>query len=162
MTKNQRIVWISGFAAVVVLVAVFVFSDLFQSSSRTIPCDDGPRQTIDIRDFVIQYSAYSVEFESRIGEKVELSGKLDPVKLQSLTEAAQQSNEFRKYLVAGYNACAISKQQYGEFGRRFQALDGIARQIDTLAGSEALDESGRQKLADLVDRYVELTAGLGS
>ena len=43
-----------------------------------------------------------------------------------------------------------------------QALDGIARQIDTLAGNEALGESGKQKLADLVDRYAELTAGLGS
>ena len=78
---------------------------------------------------------YSVEFESRIGDKGELSGKLDPVQLQSLTGSCSAKHEFRKYLVAGYNACAISKQQYGEFGRRFQALDGIARQIDTLAGT---------------------------
>lgn len=162
MNKNQRIVWVSGIGAVVVLVALFIFSDLFQSSPGVIPCDDGPRQRIDIRDFVTQYSAYSVEFESRIGDKVELSGKLDPVQLQALTEATQQSNEFRKFLVAGYNGCAISQQQYGELGGRFQALDGLARRIDRLAGNTALDESEKQKLTDLVEQYVRLTGELGS
>ncbi len=144
------------------MVALFVFSNLYQSSSRTITCDDGPRQTIDIRDFVIRYSAYSVEFESRIGNKAEFSGKLDPVQLQSLTEAAQQSNEFRKFLVAGYNGCAISKEQYGTFGARFQALDGLALRIDAFSSEVSLDQGGKQKLADLVDQYVELTSGLGA
>ena len=97
-----------------------------------IPCDDGPRQRIDIRDFVTQYSAYSVEFESRIGDKVELSGKLDPVQLQALTEATQQSNEFRKFLIAGYNGCAISQQQYGELGPEHPDVARDATNIGTI------------------------------
>ena len=96
-----------------------------------------------------------------MGDKGEFSGKIDPVQLQSLTEAAQQSNEFRKFLVAGYNACAISKAQYAEFGARFQTLDGLARQIDNLVAKGSLDEQGKQALADLVSRYGEVTAGLG-
>ncbi len=162
MKKNQRIVWPSVVGAVVILAALFVSSDLYQSSSRTITCDDGPRQTIDIRDFVTRYSAYSVEFESRIGNKAEFSGKLDPVQLQSLTEAAQQSNEFRKFLVAGHNACAISREQYGAFGARFQALDGLARRIDAFSAEASMGQGGKQEFADLVDQYVDLTSGLGA
>jgi len=161
MNKNQRIVWVSVVAAVVIAVVLYVFYELYRSSSRTVACDDGTRQTIDVRDFVTKYSSYSVEFETRIGNDAAFSGKVDPVRLQSLTEAAQQSNEFRKYLVAGFNSCAISKDQYSNYGARFQALDGLARQIDNLARKESLDEQARQHLANLVTRYVELTAGLG-
>lgn len=160
MTKNQQIVWLTVIAAIVVLAGLATFYDLYPGSARTITCDDGARQTIDIRDFVTQYSAYSVEFESRVGDKTEFSGKIDPVQLQSLTEAAQQSNEFRKFLVAGYNGCAISKAQYATFGTRFQTLDGLARQINNLVAEESLDEQEKISLGDLVGRYVELTAGL--
>ena len=59
------------------------------------------------------------------------------------------------------NGCAISKAQYAEFGARFQTLDGLARQIDSLVAKGSLDEQGKQGLADLVSRYGELTAGLG-
>ncbi len=143
MTKSQRTLWLSANSRTVFLVTLFVLVDLYRSSSGTLECDDGLRQTIDIRDFVTEYSAYAVEFDASLGDKARFAGKLDPVQVQTLTEVAPQANEFLKYLVAGFNSCAITKERYGNFGSRFQAMDGLARQIDTLSRQEALDEDGK-------------------
>lgn len=165
MTKNTRIVVVSSLAALVVLAGLWVFRDLFLGASAEIRCDDGARRTIDLREFTTQYWAYAVEFEASIQDVTKVSGKLEPRQLQELNAAQQQANEFRKYVVAGFNSCAISKAQYLKQVTRFQALDSVARQIDGLLERPALNPAGRTRLAELVERYAAMAqdlAGEGS
>jgi hypothetical protein len=160
--ENTKTLWLAGIGAVLVLVLILVGRDLFRASPKTINCDDGSRQTIDIRDFATQYAAYSVQFEATVGDKAKFSGKLDPVQLQQLSESLQHANEFRKFLVAGYNSCAISKAQYGQFGTRFQAMDALSRQIDSVVSKPELAGTDRAKLGDLVKQYVDLSQRLAT
>src|SRR2546427_54 len=122
VTKNTKIVVLAAIAAGVLIVLVLLARDLWLNP-KTITCSDGPRRTIDTRDFNSKYWAYSVEFEASVADKAKFSGKLDPVQLQQLSEAMQSANEFRKYVVHGYNACAIGEARYDQYGSQFQTLD---------------------------------------
>ena len=88
-----------------------------------------------------QYWAYSLQLEASVNDKSKVSLKLDPVQQEKLTEALDSAKEFRKYVVSGYNSCAITKTQYAQFGARFQALDNLARQINALVEKETRSES---------------------
>ena len=159
MSTNARTIWLVVIGAVVLLAIVWVGRDLFLSRSGDIECDDGRRKTIDIRDFITQYSAYSVELEGAVSDK-KLSAKLNPVQLQQLSESLQHANEFRKFLVAGYNACAVSKKQYTEYGATFQAMDSLSRQINTILAKPELSAQERTELGNLVKQYVNLSQQL--
>lgn len=161
MTKNVKTVVLVAIAAVIVLVGLWLIRDLIFKTSKEITCDDGPRRTIDIRDFTTQYWAYSVEFEAIVGKKTKFTGKLTPSQVQQLSESLQQANEFRKFLVAGFNACAISKAQYAQYGAKFQVLDALSRQINSLAGQSTLSDSDRTRLSELVQRFIAATQELG-
>ncbi len=141
---------------------IFVGRDLYIKNPRIIECDDGSRQSIDIRDFAVRYSAYSVELAAGVGNKARFSGKLNPVQLQELSEALQHANEFRKFLVVGYNSCAISKQQFAQHGATFQAMDSLSRQIDSIMKKPDLTQPDRESLSDLVKQYIELSQKLGA
>lgn len=142
-------------AVVLLLVLAFLAYVVFKARGEAIDCGNGDsRRAIDLRDFTTRYWAYSVEFEAAIKDRAKLAAKLQPTQLQQLSEAMQQGREFRQFVVAGYNACAISKKQYADFGATFQALDGLARRIDQSAGHEA-------QLAELVRQYVALSQTLG-
>jgi hypothetical protein len=161
MSKNQKIAAIAVVLAAIVIVALWMGRDIFLRTPREITCDDGRRRIIDIRDFTTTYWAYSVEFEARIKDQAKVSGKLEPRQLQQLTEALQQANEFRKFIVAGYNACAVSKAQYLQYGAKFNALDAVSRQIDSLVKLPTMTDADRTRLNDLVRRYIELSGELG-
>lgn len=160
MNSNTRTVVLVMIGAVLLIVLVFLGKDFFLTRPGQIDCGDGVRQRIDIRDFTTQYWAYSGEFEASIAEKGKLSGKLDPHQFQAVSDASQQMNEFRKYVVAGFNSCAVTKQQYGELGSRFQQLDSLSRRIDGLATIPNLTGSDKVQLAKLVDEYVAFTQQL--
>jgi hypothetical protein len=132
-----------------------------EPKQEDIVCGDGPRRTIDIRDFATKYSAYSVEFEASVADKAKLSGKVTPAQLQQLSEALQSAQDFRKFVVAGYNSCAIDKEQYAKFGARFQALDNVSRQINSLASKPALSNDEESELSKLIEAYVALGRKLG-
>jgi hypothetical protein len=159
MSKNSKTIWLVSIGAVVLLAIVFVGRDLFLFKARDLQCEDGPRKTIDIRDFITQYSAYSVELEGAVSDK-KLTAKLNPVQLQQLSESLQHANEFRKFLVAGYNACAVSKKQYTEYGATFQALDSLSRQINTISAKPELSAQESTELGNLVKQYVNLSQQL--
>ena len=159
MSKNSKTIWLVFIGAVVFLVILWVGSGLYLSRSRDIECDDGRRKTIDIRDFITQYSAYSVELEGAVSDK-KLTAKLNPVQLQQLSESLQHANEFRKFLVAGYNACAVSKEQYTEYGATFQAMDSLSRQINTALSKPELNPQEKTDLANLVKQYINLSQQL--
>ena len=161
MNSNTKTVALAMVGVVLVVVLGFLGRDFFLSRSGQIDCGDGARRTIDVRDFTTQYWAYYGEFEASIADKGKLSGKLDPKQLQAMSDSSQQMNEFRKYVVVGFNSCAITKQQYGELGSCFQQLDGLSRRIDGLAALPNPTDSDKAQLAKLVDEYVALTQQLG-
>jgi hypothetical protein len=159
MSKNSNTIWLVLIGAVVLLVIIWVGRDLFLSRSSNVECEDGPRRTIDIRDFITQYSAYSVELEGAVSDK-KLTAKLNPVQLQQLSESLQHANEFRKYLVAGYNACVVSKKQYTEYGATFQAMDSLSRQINTALSKPEVSAQEKTELGNLVKQYINLSQQL--
>ncbi len=160
MTKNAKTVWLVVIAAVVVLA--FIARDLLLRRHRVFDCGDGPRRIIDMRDFATEYSAYSLELGASIEDKVKISTKLSPVQLQHLSEAMQSANEFRKYVVAGYNSCAITKVQYAQHGARFQAMESVAREINGLLAKPSLSQQESSSLAGLIDEYAKLAAHANS
>jgi hypothetical protein len=162
MDKRTKSVCIFLIGSVVLVIVIFVGRDLYLRSAHIIQCADGPRKRIDSREFSTTYWAYAAEFEASIGNKAKFSGKLDPKQLQELTEAAQQAGEFRKYLVAGYNACAISKAQYAKDGKSFQALDSLSRQINSLASQPTLSALDKSALGRLVREYIDLASNLAT
>ena len=113
MSGQSKVVVIAVLAAAVLIVFAYFGRDLYLKRSEAITCDDGPRRTIDVRSFTNDYWAYSMEFEAALTKEKKLTARLDPKQLQQLSEALQQAMEFRKFVVAGFNSCAISKKQYG-------------------------------------------------
>jgi hypothetical protein len=164
MTRNAKTVWVVAIvAAVVVLLTLAWFGrDLIQGRAKTITCSDGPRRTIDIRDFVTKHSAYSVELEADIANKAKFSGKVSPIQLQQISESVQSANEFRKYVVAGYDSCAITNAQYALYGARFQALDSLSRQINDLTAKSELSSDEEAQISNLIQQYGELAGKLGT
>jgi hypothetical protein len=137
-------------------------AETFSYVGGTVDCGDGPKHIIDIRDFTTQYSAYSLELEASIADKTKISTKLSPIELQQISDATQSVREFRKYVVAGYNSCALTKAQYGQYGARFQALDNLAREISDLTAKPSLPREETAKLARLISEYGELVAKLST
>lgn len=117
-------------------------------------CEDGIRQTIDVRAFNTEYWTYALTFKAIISKKGSLEGKLTPQILQRLSTAQQQLQEFQKWLVHSFNACAITKSQYARFGIRFQALDGLAQQIGELANNKNISSTDQTELDTLVKEYI--------
>jgi hypothetical protein len=162
VTKNSKTVAIGAIVAVVVMVVVFVARDLFLGRQKTVTCPDGSHPAIDIRDFTTQYWAYSAKLEGSVADKTKVSAELDPRVLAQLSDALQAAREFRKYVVAGYNSCAITPPQYEQLGTRFNALDGLAREINTLISNPSLSQDEKTKLAGLISQYSDLVRQLGS
>jgi hypothetical protein len=162
VTKNAKAVSLAGIAAAVLLVLLWFARDVFLRRQGSHDCEDGPRFTIDIRDFNTQYSAYSVELEATFADKAKLSAKLSPTQLQQLSEAMQSAREFRRYVVPGYNSCAVTKAQYSQYGAKFQALDNLAREINELTGKTSLSPEETAKLAGLISQYGDLARKLGT
>ena len=152
MNKNAKVVSI---AAIVALI-------LFLRRHGCFDCGDRQRCTIDARDFTTKYSAYSLELEASVADKAKVSTRINPVQLQQLSEAMQSARDFRQFVVAGYNSCAVSKAQYGQYGARFQALDNLAREINGLTGKSSLSQDESARLASLISQYGELAHKLGT
>jgi hypothetical protein len=144
MTKNTKVVWLAGMGLLLCLLAGLFVRDRYLTGGMTACGDpEGPRPAIDLRRFETNYTGYSVSLEAEITGKGKLTGKIEPAALQKLSQSIQNGQEFRKALVAGYNACAVSRSAYQAAVLRFQSLDGLAQQIDTLAGKTSLRVDAR-------------------
>lgn len=162
MTKNTRTISLAVLSAGLVIVVIVVARDMLLRRQSAFECGDGPRRMIDMRDFTTKYSGYSVELEANVQDKARVSTKVAPVQLQQLTEALQNAQEFRKFVVAGYNSCGITKVQYSEYGARFQALDALAREINQLTGSPTRSLEQDKNLASLILQFSELARKAGA
>jgi len=162
VSRNAKWVVLAVIAAVVVVVVFFIARDIFLGRHAPFDCGDGPRRTIDIRDFTTQYSAYSLELEASVADKARISTKVNPIQLQQLSEAIQNARDFRQYVVAGYNSCAVTKAQYAQYGARFQALDNLAREINQLTASPSSSQGEMAKLGALISQYGQLARKQGT
>ena len=162
MTKNTKVISLAAIAAALIIVVLVMSRDMFLRRPQEFQCEDGPRRTIDMRDFATRYSGYSVELEANVQDKARVSTKVAPVQLQQLTEALQNTQEFRKFVVAGYNSCGITKAQYSEYGARFQALDALAREINQLTASPSLSAEQSKNLTTLIAQFAELAQKAGT
>ena len=91
MTKQQKNVWFAVIGAILLCGAGWLTRDLYLSSGKTVDCGDGPRRNIDLRDFVNQYSSWSVSFEAEAQGKGKVAAKIEPTQAQQLSEAVQQA-----------------------------------------------------------------------
>ena len=153
---------VAGGLVVIALAVLWVGWDLWNRHQKCFDCGDGKRCSIDGRQFATQYSAYSLQLEAGLNDKANISLKLDPIQLEKLTEAMQSANEFRKYVVAGFNSCAVSRDQYAQFGKRFQALDSLAREINGLAAQPSRSADDSTRLTTLISDYSDLARQLGT
>jgi hypothetical protein len=156
LTKNAKTISLAAIAAVMIVVLIIAGRDVYLRRQPELNCGDGPRRLIDLRDFAIQNSGYSLELEANIKDKGKISTKLAPVQLQQLSEAMQNAQEFRKFVVAGYNSCAVTRAQYSQYGSRFQVLDNLAREINQLSGSHSLSPEQNKNLTSLISEYTQL------
>ncbi len=162
MTKNTKMISLAAIVAASIIAVILVTRDMILRGPHEFECGDGPRRTIDMRDFSTKYSGYSVELEANVQDKAKVSTKVAPVQLQQLTEALQNAQEFRKFVVAGYNSCGITKAQYSEYGARFQALDALAREINQLTGSAAHSPEQDKNLSSLIAQFAKLAREAGA
>jgi hypothetical protein len=155
VTKNTKTIAIMGIVAIVGLVIVFVVRDLWLRQ-RVVRCPDGSHPVIDARDFRTDYWAYSVRLQATVEGKGSASVDIDPKLVAQVSEALREANEFRKYVVDGYNSCAITSAQYAQLGERFRTLDSLAREINALMSRSSLSTQEQENLADLISKYSDL------
>lgn len=146
-----------------VLVCILFFARDWHLTGGAVTCGDaeGPRPLIDLRRFETDYTGYSVSLEGEITGKGKLAGKIEPAALQKLSESIQAGQEFRKALVAGYDACAVTRTAFQAAVLQFQSLDGIARRIDTFSAKTSLTVDERRTLTTLVEQYSAMAQRLG-
>jgi hypothetical protein len=78
-----------------------------------------------------------------------------------MSEATQLQIEFEKNLVAGYNTCAVTREQYASSGNKLLRLNAIARQIDSLLSqNKDLSESDKTALQALTSEFIDATRSL--
>ena len=96
------------------LLLLLVFTPANAQTRKTISCPDGDHIEIDVRQIAIQYDASS--FAATLGGLSVFSARLEivPKQLQEAAIATQQWDEFLKGLAAGYNSCAVTRQQYAD------------------------------------------------
>lgn len=142
------------------IALLLLIKDWRQSISDTIDCGDGPRRTIDIRDFTTKYFGYSVKVEGEVTAKAKISVQLEPHLMQKLSDAAAQAKEQRQLLVAGFNSCGIPKVAFESTMKRFAALDSTSSKISDLLAKPSLNSAELDSLQQVIDDYTSTVASL--
>ena len=155
MDKNTRIFSVVAVLAAAVVIVVVVIVLRHRPSPKVIICDDGPRTLIDMDDFTTRYWAYSYTFKANIENRANLEGKVEPTQFEKLSEALQEAREFEKLLVASYDGCAITKKDFSRDTAKFEVLNGLLQQIDTLAKLASPTNSDKERLKDLINEYIK-------
>src|SRR5271157_870042 len=108
--------WLSsktGVRCSVLLFSVLLSAGL-AAAQKKIPCQDGEHIEIDVKQLSIKYDASS--FAGTLSSLGVLAGRLEvaPKQLQEAAAATQQWNQLIVGLAAGYNSCAVTRQQYAD------------------------------------------------
>src|SRR5258707_6767918 len=120
-----------------------------------VPCGGELRNKIDEKQLALQYGGS--ELIATLGPLSFMGARMTvaPKTLQTASAATQQWNEYLKGLAAGWNACAITKEQYAEaLQKLYPGLkdDGsaIEKIRQELAANRRIDE---KRLSVLLDSY---------
>ncbi len=140
MRKNIKLFTAAIGALLLIVITLIARDRLLRILHSTFECGDGPR----------------FELAASVPDKPTISMKLNPIQQQQLSEAFVGDREFRKWVVAGYNSCVVTKAQYRQDLAGFHGLDGLAREINEFTEKPSLSEQETAKLARLVSRYYEL------
>jgi tetratricopeptide (TPR) repeat protein len=136
-------------------VGLLLFLSLAPSAigQKKVSCPDGEHIEIDVRQISIRYDASS--FAGTLGSLSALGARLEiaPKHLQEAAVATQQWDEFLKGLAAGYNSCAISRQQYAEgltriYPRIKEDGAGLEEMRKAIAAGQKIDAQRLQRLID--------------
>ena len=125
------------------------------AAQQTIHCPDGDHTVIDVKQIAIQYDAAS--FAGTLSSLSALGARLEvaPTKLQEAAAATQQWDEFLKGLAAGYNSCAVTRQQYADgLNRIYPRLKEDAADLEAIRKiiSEG-QKADEKRLQSLVESY---------
>lgn len=161
ISSNARAIAIAAILAFTILTIVWIYRPQPTKPLGYVSCPDGSsRPLIDAAKFDTQYWAYSIKLEAGISERTKISTVLEPKVLQQLSEALQQGNEFRKWLVNSYNACAIPQKEYDDYGVSFQGMDNAARNLQEAIEKGVHTAADRASISALAKTYVQLAQGL--
>jgi hypothetical protein len=137
------------------IVLTFVLS-INAKAQKKISCPDGDHYEMDLQALGIQYNASS--FSATLNGLGLLGGRvqIDQKKLQEAAASTQQWNEYLKGLAAGYNVCAITKEQYHDgLSRIYPRLQQDATALESI---RKLIMEGRKadekRLQVLIDSYL--------
>lgn len=153
---SSKAVALTVIGAAVIVVLVFVIRDFYLRPHAGVNCADGPHPVIDMRDFTTQYWTYSAKLEANIAGKAHASGEIDPKIVAQVSQSLQESNEFRKYVVAGYNSCAITPSEYRQLEAQFKTLENLAQRIDLVMLKPSLSQQDKTLLSALITQYGDL------
>jgi tetratricopeptide (TPR) repeat protein len=133
------------------LLLLLVLAPRTALAQKKITCPDGEHIAIDVKQISIQYDASS--FAGTLSSLSVLSGRLEvaPKKLQEAAMATQQWDEFLKGLAAGYNRCAITRQQYADglnriYPRLKEDADGLEEIRKSISAGQKADAKRFQQL----------------
>jgi tetratricopeptide (TPR) repeat protein len=122
---------------------------------KKVACPDGEHIQIDIKQISIQYDASS--FAGTLSSLSVLGARLEvkPTKLQEAAVATQQWDELLKGLVAGYNSCAITRQQYADgLTRIYPRLKEDGAELEEIRKAIAAGQKADAKrLQQLIDSF---------
>jgi hypothetical protein len=154
MDNNQRRVLQRVIPAVVViLVAVFGYW-LFQRNNQ-LPCPDGSKRVrIDSGSFATQYSANTVKLQGELRKSRTLFVELGSAQLLQMSEAVQLARLHLQALAEGYNSCAVGPEEFNESRNRFQRLEDLAGQINSLNAKENLRPGDQARLKQLTTEFI--------
>ena len=162
MNKNLKTVAIVAIAAALVIVVIWVVRDVIVHHQIVRNCPDGSHPTIDTREFTTRYWVYSAKLDASVGEKAKISAQLDPKLLVQVSEALQEANELRHYIVVGYNSCAVSQKEFSQIEARFEAMESLAHDIDAILSKPSLTGDEAARFQRLINQYAELARRSGS
>lgn len=124
-------------------------------AQKRITCPDGEHIEIDIHQITIQYNASSFGVTLNSLSALSAHFEVAPKNLQEAAAATQQWDELLKGLAAGYNSCAITKQQYADgVNRIYPRLNEDAMELEGFR--KAISEGRKadeQHLKSLLDSY---------
>jgi len=128
------------------------------AGQKKIACPDGEHIEIDVRQNSIQYNSSSfagtVNGLGVAGVHLEVSQK----QLQEAAVATQKLNEIFKWLAAGYNSCAVTRQQYSDSFNRLTSVstslnDDAAELEKKRKAIVAGQKADTKKLQQAVERF---------
>jgi tetratricopeptide (TPR) repeat protein len=135
------------------IATVLALSGASMTGQEPVKCPNGEvRLRVELDTVVLTYQAKTFETTlSGLRGLIKTKTSLDHQTVQEAYDATQQWNELLKGLVAGYNSCVISQQQYEDglnrvYPRLHQDADDLEKIRKALANGEQADQRHLQRV----------------